>query len=258
MGMDVYVGSLRRYFARDWLSVAQQAGAAAGHAVALSRAPGTTAPTPDDVAPHPADIEEAVLAWQERLLRQLGRNDPWPEDPASPYWTDRPGWDGYGALVLLAAYDECPELRPARAGIFRRAAPPDVPRDHHTAPAVVQASKNPERYPGLLLGAEWWLPLPGAPPLFEAPLPTGQETVFSTVEQLRSELALLAERQGLDAAALATLRRAGPRGPANRRHPSEEGEHGPRVETIGRYGLAVLSALAERAEAARQPLVLDY
>lgn len=261
MGMDVYVGPLRRYFARDWLTVTQQAGAAAGYAVSISpvsaAAPGGRGgPEPEETAPTAAQVEEAVMAWQGSLLASLGRTDAWPEDPCLPYWTDKPDWDGYGALVLLAAYDECPELRPAKRGVFRRASHPDDPRDFSAAPAFVEAAKNPRVYPSLLLGTEWWLPLPGAPSLFAGRLPTGQDTVFSTVEQLCSELATLAGRLALDAAGLASLRQAGP--PQHAPRDEDELAPSPDVMALGRYGLAVLSALAERAGHAHQPLVLDY
>lgn len=243
MGMDVYVGPLRRYFARDWLTPAQQPGAAAGT-------------VSDESAPSPAQVEEAVMAWQASLLASLGRQDPWPEDPSLPYWTERPGWDGFGALVLLAAYDECPELRPAKRGLFRRPGPPDRPRNYAAAPAVVEAAKNPSRYPSLLLGTEWWLPLPGAPSLFAGRLPTGQESVLSTVGQLRTELDTLAHRLGLDAAALASLHRAGP--PQQSPRDEDELAPPPDVQALGHFGLAVFSSLAQRAVRAHQPLVLDY
>lgn len=258
MGMDVYVGPLRRYFARDWLTAAQQADAAAGLSVTATRAPaGRLAGRPaDESTPSPAQVEEAVMAWQASLLASLGRDDAWPEDPALPYWTDKPGWDGFGALVLLAAYDECPELRPAKRGLLRRAATPDGPRNYASAPAVREAAKNPRRYPSLLLGTEWWLPLPGAPSLFSGRLPTGQETVLSTVEQLRTELGTLATNLGLDAAGLASLRHAGP--PLQAPRDEDQLAPAPDVDALGRSGLAMLSALAERAGHSHQPLVLDY
>ena len=68
---------------------------------------------PDD---RPAEevIRSAVLRWRDGLSRWLGdRLDgplDWDESGPAPCFTDKPGWDGYGGTLLLAAHDEHPEL----------------------------------------------------------------------------------------------------------------------------------------------------
>jgi len=61
-------------------------------------------------------IRAAVLRWRERLSRWLGDRlaGPldWDESAPAPCFTDKPGWDGYGGTLLLAAHDEHPELPP--------------------------------------------------------------------------------------------------------------------------------------------------
>ena len=67
------------------------------------------------------------------------------------------------------------------------------------------------------------------------------------MNQLVAELKVLADRLGLDTGEeLERLRQAGPpESPAD-------------VETAGRFGLAVFLGLAQAAERASQPLLLDY
>jgi hypothetical protein len=61
-------------------------------------------------------IRAAVLGWRDGLSRWLGDRlaGPldWDESGLAPCLTDKPGWDGYGGALLLAAPDEHPELPP--------------------------------------------------------------------------------------------------------------------------------------------------
>jgi hypothetical protein len=76
---------------------------------------------------------------------------------------------------------------------------------------------------------------------------TGQPTLMGRVDQLVSELRMLARRVGLTSdEELSTIRQAGP--PAA----------GADVDAAGRFGLAVILTLALIAQCSRQPLLLDY
>jgi hypothetical protein len=243
MGLDVYVGSLTRYYLEDWLTVVQQAGAASGMGVQVVR----SQPAPDDRVTDPKEVREAVVAWCEGLGQALGIPCEWPEAVDSPYWTDKPDWDGYGAVVLAAAYDERPDLRPAAHGLLRRKASPDKPRDFGEAHAYQAASASPTRYPSLLGGAEWWLPIGPWSGSRAAPRVSGEMTRMSTIENLGSELVDLAERTGV----LNGLRHDDvlQRGVSSSDAPLEE---------VAPFGLAMLLGLTEKASLNRQPLVLDY
>lgn len=244
MGLDVYVGPLTRYHRGDWLTIAQQVGREAGIDVRIVRA----GPEPDDPA-DASQVLDAVREWQSGLGGALGCAADWPEDSGLPYWTDKPDWDGFGSVMLLAAYDEQPALRPsAGPGVVEGHGHTDDPREFHRSAAFVAASDGPVRYPTLLLGVEWWLPLATSPSrVFEVPRPTGEPARMGSVGGLLGELRLLAERTGVfaDTDRDAVLR-AGP--------PSSSES----LEITGRYGLAVMLALAECASAYNQPLLLDY
>ncbi|MCL2802562.1 MAG: hypothetical protein FWD29_01200 [Micrococcales bacterium] len=205
--------------------------------------------TPADAITDPIEIQDAVAGWQRDLLHALAADDDaWPETPDLPYWTDKPDWDGYGGLVLLAAYDEQPESKPgARKRFGFRSTPPDLPRAWEDSAAFQEAAKAPVRYPTLLSGVEWWLPISSGPSVFEAPRLTGQPTRMSQVDLLVGELQMLASRLGVsDETELDRLRQAGP--------PSNEADAG----TAGRFGLAVFMKLALTAQQNRLPLLLDY
>jgi hypothetical protein len=110
MGLDVYVGSLTRYFSGDWLTVLQQAAASGlGPPVVVVRPEETEEGVTD-----PDEIRSGVLAWRDRLSRALAEHTQtsldWDERADAPYFTDKPAWDCFGALVLWAAYAEHPEL----------------------------------------------------------------------------------------------------------------------------------------------------
>ncbi len=244
MGLDVYVGSLTRYTVGEWLTIVQQAGPDAGLQVQIVRA----MPEPEDAITEPTEVKKAVTAWQRGLVEAVGGDEAWPEDADLPYWTDKPDWDGYGGLVLLAAYDEKPDLRPGgRTGFFSKRTPADSPREFSESGAYKEAAKSPGRYPSLLAGVEWWLPLSKGPSVFSTQRVTGQPTLMGRVDQLVVELQTMARSLGLDRAEdLERVRQEGP--------PSSASD----IATSGRFGLAVFHALALTAQRERQPLLLDY
>jgi hypothetical protein len=240
MGMDVYVGPLTRYTLGEWLTVVQQAGLANGVQVEVLR-PESAGPT------DPGEVEAAVSTWQLELLEALGGGAPWADGPGLPYWTDKPDWDGYGGLVLAAAYAERPDLSPTgKRGLLRRAATDD-PREFEKSAAYIEASKAPTRFRTLLHGTEWWLPVETGGRAFRAQGPDGKTRLMAPVSALLTELRDLSEVIGLtDRDECDVIRRAGP--PADRDD----------VEGYGRFGLAVFLGLAAKAYVERQPLLLDY
>src|ERR1043166_5537770 len=160
MGLDIYVGSLTRYYTGDWETIVQQWGRENGVPVTVMR-PGqpsgglaslwgrvfkqTTVATAEQT-------RIGVLRWRGQIARALGdqgRGLDWDESAAAPYFTDKPDWDGYGALLLLAAYDEHPG----------RPRPQRISRQWEQDP-VLQACAGKglqTRYPHLY-NVELWLP----------------------------------------------------------------------------------------------------
>lgn len=246
MGLDIYVGSVTRYVAGDWQTIIQQTGAADGIPVVVHRPN-----EPDDVERDVAIVEQAVREWQQSLLRDLGCGDQaWPESATSPYSTDKPDWDGYGAVVLLAAHIERPDLAPgSRTGktFRRRTIEPVLPRAFPDSDAFKAASTQPSRYPTLLRGAEWCLPIPATGGVVEATTPNGSRLMMGSVQGLLAELHDLNNR---------TLRLT-PEGIAQAIASGPPGPDAPHME-VAPFGLAVLTSLAEHASANRQCWIMDY
>ena len=110
MALDVYVGSLTRYYAGDWESVGDRTAREAGKQSGSAR----RAPVGDAEGPRAHPGGGARLARDARPSRSaphLAEPLDWSEDAEAPWFTGRPGWDGFGSLVLWAAYAEQPALR---------------------------------------------------------------------------------------------------------------------------------------------------
>ena len=236
MGLDIYVGSLTRYFAGDWETVAAQAARAKGISFSTERNqdsdfPGTT-----------ADLEATVAAWQGALSEALGFEKLWADRADAPYATDQPHWLGYGAMVLLAAHLEHPGL----------ARPTDSPEDFASSEAVKAAQAGDNAYPSLLGGAEWWLPLPGIEATFTGTTVNGRTVAMGTLDLLERELDLLRERLGVDGVTLAeSLLMGGP-------DPDSVEDPAAYRRQWGIFGLAVFLELTRQAQRMQLPLVLDY
>jgi hypothetical protein len=221
VGLDVYVGSLTRYYVAGPADVVERI---ARH----QDVPATDGLEAEEV------IRAAVVRWREGLTRWLGDRlaGPldWDESGSATGFTDKPGWDGYGGTLLLAAHDEHPELPP----------PAVVSADWPDDPAY-QAASAPgagSRYRQLLT-PELWLPC-----RFEFTVRTqdltGEEVELGSSVALLEQLDLLAARHRLDG------------------HPPEPSLDGHSLSAAAGNGLAVLRRLAERSVTYRVPMKLDF
>ena len=229
MGLDVYVGSLTRYYTHDWETAVQQAGRELGVEVQVVR---TEEPPVDEIT-DPDEARELVLAWRDATAAAVGAPLAWDESPEAPYFTDKPGWDAYGSLQVLAAADERGAKVPKRAV-------EDWSRDRTWQKA---SGGDAPRYPHLYL-PEWWLP--GGVPVFQSITPAVTQVAFGSSETLLQELELLNER---------TLR--GTRDDLARWR-DDGAEPGGPFEDAARFGLAVLTELARRSVEHRLPMLLYY
>jgi hypothetical protein len=233
MGLDVYVGSLTGWFAAAPSSAVE-------HLAWQQRIPYAVIHGAERSSGHSQEdvIRAAVLAWRDELGRGLGDRleGPldWDESADGPSFTGRPGWDGYGAVLLLAAYDEHPELAaPATATA-------DWPDD--VAYQTAAAAGGGSRYDQLLL-PDLWLPCAFGF-TFRAQDAAGQPVDVGSSATLAAQLRTLRARTGL----------AGGGGEQAGRPPGPK----PPLREAARYGLETLLGLAERSLAHRLPMRLDY
>lgn len=107
MAFDIYAGTITRFFTRDWENVVQRQARLDGTEYRMIYAGGEEAPPPAE------EVASTVQAWRDAINRSLAQHSlgpiEWSESGDQPYFTDRPGWEGYSALQLWAAYAERPD-----------------------------------------------------------------------------------------------------------------------------------------------------
>jgi hypothetical protein len=247
MGLDVYVGSLTRYYTGAWETVAQQWGRENGVPVTVLR-PNECSDGhgslwgrwfKQSAARTDENTRIAILGWRGQIARALGEQGralDWDESATSPYFTDKPDWDGYGALLLLAAYDEHPE----------RPRPTRVSKQWDEDP-VLQACTGREmqsRYPHLY-NVELWLPCP-LDSIYQIQTPPGQPVLVGSSIQLLAHLRELNRRTyGGTSEEVASWRR-------------EWSPEDDAFDQTARCGLSIFTELAEKSVTYRLPLKLDY
>ena len=181
------------------------------------------------------------LAWRSALSDSLGSKIAlpldWDEALEAPYFTGRPGWDGFGSLVLWAAYAEHPALR----------RPATLPEEWDNDPALMRSNVAGfrSRYSHLVRNVELWLPSPFEF-TFEGEDIDGRRVVVGSTTTLRRQLDdLNAATWKADANTVAGWGRE----PLAAEAP---------LELCARYAFAVLLDLARRAVEHKLPMKLDY
>ena len=227
MSLDVYVGPLARYYGGDW-----------ENADSSAPAPGSAS------GQRPAGrdrIRQTVIAWRETLAASLGDAVlaplDWEETDAAPYFVGRPGWDGFGSLVLWAAYVEHPVLR----------APASLPEEWDNDPALVRSNAGSfrSRYSHLVRNVELWLPA-AFDITFEGESVDRHRVVMGSSTTLARQLAELnAATWKAVPAEVATWARRVPDGNAP-------------LELRARHAFAVIAGLAAKALEHRLPMKLDF
>lgn len=237
MGLDVYVGSLTRYYARAWETVIQRMARESGMPLRTIRQN-----EPAGAVTDPGAILEAVIAWRQGLAAGLAAHVPeglsWDEGVDVPYATDKPAWDCFEGLVLWAAHDLCAAPR------LPHVVPPSQALEHALVKAAREAPQA-DRYKQLLFGAEWWLPI-ATDMVFGAPSVAGPEVAMGSAPALRAQLEELNRRTWrASPAQISRWRRDG-------------AESGAPLETSARMGFAVLYELSGEAVRLKLPMLLDY
>lgn len=257
MGLDIYAGTLTRYYAHNWKTATQQW--AEEHGIGFSRI------TPAGERPEageelsPAQVRAGMESWRDWLLGALSQPgqaplEPWPEDNERPYYTDKPDWDAFGAMLLVAA-----------CHIYGEPAPDTVTKgwDFWSHPLIRRLTEDPSRGWSLLRGAEWWLPLPDTI-FFEAPRPGGDKGKMASLALLRWELEQINQLawQAEEETILAWSRTEG--------YPTdwEMGENGRfrmgqvhevyGTETLAKFAYSIFYQAVRFAQEHRTPILLDY
>lgn len=238
MAVDVYVGALSRYYSGRWENVAERWAREHQLAYKVVR-PGEGLEGAEGADPE--TIRAAVVDWREVMVEGLGQhlNEPldWEESAEAPYFTDRPHWDGYAGLLLLAALEENPDVDP----------PESVPAEwaQHEALLRSRAQDYGETEYLHVLAPELWLPCE-FPFSFQFIDLAGHTLYIGSTPRLLEQLRALNERtfKGTEEQRLEWR--------------SKCPKPGAPFADAARFGLAVFMDLAEQSIAHRLPIKLDY
>lgn len=178
MGLDIYAGTLTRYYTRNWKTSVQKWGEEHGMQVNIVR------PEEQNVELAPAEeILEGVTGWRDQIIAALAdaltEKPFWNEDnDITPYYTDKPDWDAVEALMLYVCCRAVGE-----------AVPQTVSKnfDVYKQPVYKRFMEKKQNVISLFDSDGWYLPIRDSF-MFKALLPTGDERVISTVGMLKNEL----------------------------------------------------------------------
>ena len=185
MGLDIYSGTLTRYYSRNWKTIVQQLSEENGQKCVMTDGCGNEIKSIDDKA-EVAQIRETVIGWAENIAASIEPPIPtplWNETVECDYYTDKPDWEAFGALIMLQA---CVSLN--------RRLPEYVESGWNAfEDSVVKEAVSNQIVNSLLSDVALWLPIPDNAILITA-YPTGDEGSISTVSLLKRELEELNQR----------------------------------------------------------------
>lgn len=255
MALDIYSGTLSRYYTGAWKNIFQEWADSQGLAYSVHRkeAEGlNTADLSDE------EMKQMVLEWQEGLghflQSQQGLACKWREDDDAPYLSDRPDWSAYWMVLLWALYQE-QGVKPFDE------LPPDFQLEQDEVFKRRSAKEYESEYPMLNCEADLFLPIT------EAVFLNGADP-FGHPVGIASSVLLLAELEMLNArtwqageAEIATWRRT-----YNRTiFTLEDGQpmvskaqDVDRFEDVAKYGFAILYKLTRFAVENHLPMRLDW
>lgn len=235
VGLDIYAGSLTRYLAGDWELASQKVAKELGLQITIRRKH-----DPEDAIRDPNELRPIVERWRDglslALADDLAAPLEWDESPSSKYFTDKPAWDGYAALILWAAYEEQPHLlRPINAveEWSEDAAYCACMRDDHKS-----------RY-SHLYDVSLWLPCDFRF-VFQAEFVTGTPMLIGSSRELAFQLDELNRRTW--AASPTTLAE----------WIKDGADYGAPLETSARFAFSVFKFLADQSVAENLPMLMDY
>lgn len=182
MGLDIYAGTLVRYYTRNWKTANQKFCEANGFEYRQIRTDNAPRPSVESVMP-------AVNNWVKKVIQVLHNSgvesaEAWEENNEKPYYTEKPDWDAFNALLLYAA-----------SKILGK----DFPKEFHKNTDIYGHSLMKEmdetkntRGRSLFGDICYWLPI-NETIMFSFPMPTGADANIAATGLLKSELSRINE-----------------------------------------------------------------
>lgn len=179
MGLDIYSGKLTRYYSCNWKNIVQQLAEENGHKFVMKDSSGNEIKTVEDNTKI-EQIRKAVIEWADdfaSIIEPPLATPVWDETTESEYYTDKPDWEAYSALVMLQA-----------CYFMNRPLPKYVESGWNAfEEPVIKEAMSKEIVSSLIAGVTLWLPIP-RDSIFATALPSGDEGAISTVSLLKHEL----------------------------------------------------------------------
>lgn len=187
MALDVYVGSLTRYYLENWETPLQRYARETGKQLLRIRTNGQ-GDNSTDVETDPETVRTAVIGWKDMLNTGLSEvlSSPleWDETGTSIYFSEQLRWDNLSSLKLWAAYLENPDLSRPIQGV----------EDWNSDEAFKRiAEPNDSKYASITRDVAVWLPADCDRLVFTTQEINGITTNFSTLLALRKELSEMNE-----------------------------------------------------------------
>jgi hypothetical protein len=255
MAFDIYVGTMTRFYRREWENIAQRTAREQGIEYTMIYANGNPLPPP------PADeIRQAVASWCEALSQGLKLHGfgpvTWNESNDNPYFTDRPAWDGYSALLVWAAHDEHPDLP----------LPEKVPETWADDPAYQRSiDREFKSHYTTILMPELWLPTQ-FPFSFESPTLVSEKGWIGSTFTLKQQLDDLRERttgrfqelKAVEKKMKPKVRKTGFFKSMFTRKQEDRKQTKPTLVEAAEFGLSIFSDLANKACEHQLPILLSF
>ncbi|MGV3613804.1 MAG: hypothetical protein ACO1SV_00595 [Fimbriimonas sp.] len=234
MAFDIYVGPVSRYSANDWKSLGQLAAEAHGIAYQVVR-PNQGVFSGLFAKRRAAKAYERWHGVLRSDLEKAGTRATWNDAPELPYFTERPGWEGYASLLGKYAHLLSPG-HPEPVTAIRLDALAE-------APAYDLALESSESFRVL---AECMMWIPGSFPAVISTQSLSGETVgVGSIDALERALDDVCRLWGKDRDSFANTGFEQP------------GEDSP-FEEAATYGLATFSRMAREAKKNGLPMILDF
>jgi hypothetical protein len=232
MAFDIYAGGFSRFYAREWENVMQKHARETGMQYKMIHTGGEQKP------PRWEEVQQNVSHWKAALKNGLRENAPddldWSEERDAPYFTDRPGWDGYAGLVLLAASTAC-----------NSPLPPFLPKDALNSDIIVRAQGT--AFGGAyrsIIQAQLWLPA-AFDYSFDFVDFCDQKVHVASVRSLEADLRALQQAHQITE-------------PQLQKSLKDAYEDSADFMSVARFGLAILLKIASEAAAHKLPIMLSY
>ena len=176
MGLDIYAGTLTRYYSGNWKLITQQIAEQSGMSFSIRTPEGelTSISNPEEIK----DIQNCIQEWQSFLLDSTPdeyKEIMWEDNMQKGYFTDKPGWEAWTALSIFQY-----------ATILNKPFPETISSDTMLECPLLKEGEE-KGIQSSLMKVQLWLPLEHSY-MFSFVDPRNQDTKLATISFLEDEL----------------------------------------------------------------------